>query len=373
MLVRQLFDAASSTYTYLLADEGTREAVLIDPVLEQVERDLSQLNDLGLRLVWAVDTHVHADHVTGTGTLREKTGAQTALSERAGTGCPDVLVKQGDRLRFGRYELEVRETPGHTSGCVSYVARDGARTYAFTGDALLIRGSGRTDFQQGDARALYRSVHTQLFSLPEDTLVYPAHDYQGRTVSTVSEEMRLNPRLGGTRSVDAFVEIMANLKLAYPKQIDRALPLNLQCGVPTGLRSDGDIAEERAWAPVEQSATGFPELTPEWVAANPTAARLVDVREAAELLGPLGHIQGAELFPLGDLPREAAGWDRSRPLVLVCRSGGRSGKAAQALGAMGFTKLASMRGGMTRWNELGLPVVDAHPVDAVAARASSGV
>jgi len=246
MLIRQLFDAASSTYTYLLADEVSREAVLIDPVLEQVDRDLSQLDDLGLHLVWAADTHVHADHITGTGTLREKTGTKTALSERGGAGCPDVLVKQGDRLAFGRYALEVRETPGHTNGCVTYVVRDGALTYAFTGDALLIRGSGRTDFQQGDARTLYGSVHGQLFSLPDDTLVYPGHDYKGRSVSTIAEEKRLNPRLGGTRSIDEFVDIMSTLDLAYPKQIDRALPANLLCGVPAGLRADGEPTRAQA-------------------------------------------------------------------------------------------------------------------------------
>jgi glyoxylase-like metal-dependent hydrolase (beta-lactamase superfamily II)/rhodanese-related sulfurtransferase len=370
MLIRQLFDAESSTYTYLLADEQSREAVLIDPVLEQVDRDLSQIADLGLKLVWAVDTHVHADHVTGTGTLRERTGCKTALSEKAGTGCPDVLVKHGDRLRFGRYELEVRETPGHTNGCVTYVARDDAggrtRTYAFTGDALLIRGSGRTDFQQGDARTLYASVHQQVFSLPDDTLIYPGHDYKGRTVSTVDEEKRLNPRLGGGRTADEFVEIMANLKLAYPKQIDRALPANLQCGVPKGLRADGEHHEDRGWAPIEVTAGGVPEVTPEWVAANPRAARIIDVREPAEYVGPLGHIPGAELVPLGTIEREAASWDRAQPLVLVCRSGGRSGKAALQLKAMGFDRLASMRGGMTRWNELGIPVSGASKEDQQA-------
>jgi len=359
MFVRQLFDADSSTYTYLLADEESREAVLIDPVLEQVERDLAQIHDLGLKLVWVVDTHVHADHVTASGTLRDKTGAKTALSERAGTGCPDVLVKQGDQLPFGKYALEVRETPGHTSGCVTYVARAGEQTYAFTGDALLIRGSGRTDFQQGDARTLYRSVHTQIFSLPENTIVYPAHDYKGRSASSVMEEKRLNPRLGGSRTADEFAEIMTNLKLAHPKQIDRALPANLQCGVPSGLRVDGETAGQRRWAPVERTASGILEVSPEWVATNPAVARLIDVREPAEFVGPFGHIRGGELVPLGNVERDAASWDRARPLVLVCRSGGRSGKAALALESMGFQKLASMSGGMTRWAELGLPTVDA--------------
>jgi len=359
MLFRQLFDPETSTWTYLLADEHTREAVLIDPVLEQVERDLTLLRELELTLRYAADTHVHADHVTGAGTLRERTGARTVLSERGGTGRPDLLVKQGDRVPLGRYALEVRETPGHTDGCVSYVVRDDARTLVFTGDALLIRGSGRTDFQQGDARTLHRSVTTQLFTLPDDALVYPGHDYKGRTVSTIGEEKRHNPRLGGGRSADEFAAIMAALVLAQPKQIDRAVPANLQCGVPSGLRADGERPVERAWAPVERTAGGVSELTAEWLAAHAGTVRLVDVREPAEFIGPLGHVAGAELVPLATVEQSAAPWDRARPLVVVCRSGGRSAKAALALEALGFTRVASLRGGMTRWNELALPVVGA--------------
>lgn len=231
MLFRQLMDPETSTWTYLLADEETREAVLIDPVIEQVERDLTLLQELDLKLVWALDTHVHADHVTALGTLRARTGCATGISARAGTaGCSDRLLRDGDRVSFGRHALEVLETPGHTDGCVSYVSDDRARV--FTGDALLIRACGRTDFQQGDARVLYRSVHGKLFALPDGAAVYPGHDYKGRTVSTVGEERRWNPRLGGGRSEDEFVEIMASLKLSYPKKIDVALPANLQCGLP---------------------------------------------------------------------------------------------------------------------------------------------
>jgi sulfur dioxygenase len=228
MLFRQLFDPESSTYTYLLADEATREAVLIDPVLEQTERDVALLRELDLKLVYALDTHVHADHVTSLGALRERVGCQTVLSARAGVGCADLAVKDGDRLRFGGHELEVRETPGHTDGCLTYVLGD--ESMAFTGDALLIRGSGRTDFQQGDARTLYRSVHEKIFSLPDTALLYPGHDYKGRTVTSVGEEKRLNPRLGGGKSEAEFADIMANLQLAYPRKIDVALPVNLACG-----------------------------------------------------------------------------------------------------------------------------------------------
>lgn len=360
MLFRQLFDLDSSTYTYLLADEDTREAVIIDPVIEQVERDLTLIRELELRLVYAIDTHVHADHVTGVGTIRERTGAQAVLSERAGVGCADVYVKEGDRIRFGKHELEVRETPGHTSGCITLATGDHAM--AFTGDALLVRGSGRTDFQQGDSRTLYRSVRDKIFSLPDACLLYPAHDYKGRTVTSVAEEKKLNPRLGGDKTEPEFVDIMANLKLAYPKKIDIAVPANLQCGLPQP--ADADAAPEPAptWAPVETSAGGIPEVTPEWVAANPGAARLVDVREPHELSGELGHVAGSTLVPLAAVESTAKGWAREGAVVAICRSGGRSGKAALQLRALGFREVASMRGGMIAWNERGLPI-ERRPVD----------
>ena len=354
MLIRQLFDPETSTYTYLLADAATREAVLIDPVLEQVERDLQTLRELELTLVAALDTHVHADHVTGLGALREKTGCVTVLSERAGSGWADRLVKQGDRVAFGRHTLEVRETPGHTDGCVTYVTDD--HGMVFTGDALLIRGCGRTDFQQGDARTLYRSVHAQVLSLPDETLVYPGHDYKGRTVSTVGEEKRWNPRLGGERSIEDFVEIMARLNLAYPKKIDVALPLNLRCGVPRGLPVGADAPAPQRWAHAETSPSGVPEVTCEWLAANLHAGRLVDVREPDEFVGELGHVPGSALAPLATVEAIAEGWDRQAPVVLVCRSGGRSGKAALALLARGLPNVVSLRGGMLAWNALHLPI-----------------
>ena len=353
MLMRQLFDPETSTYSYLLADEETREAVLIDPVLEQVERDLQLVRELGLTLRWALDTHVHADHVTGLGALREKTGCQTVLSERAGSGWADRLVKQGDRVAFGRHHMEVRETSGHTDGCLTYVTDD--RAMAFTGDALLIRGCGRTDFQQGDAAALYRSVHEQIFTLPDATRVYPGHDYKGRTVSTVGEEKRWNPRLGAGRTVVEFAAIMARLQLAPPKKLDVALPLNLRCGVPRDLPLGADAPEAQRWAHVELSPSGVPEVTCEWLAAHTDAGRLVDVREPDEFNSELGHVAGAALVPLGAVESAAERWARDAPVMLVCRSGGRSGKAALALAARGFTKVGSLRGGMLAWNALRLP------------------
>lgn len=354
LLFRQLQDPESSTYTYLLADERTREAVIIDPVLEQLERDLGLIAELGLELRYALDTHIHADHVTALGALRDRTGCKTVFSERAGAGCADVHAKEGDRIRFGDEELEVRETPGHTNACLTYIVR--GRDMAFTGDTLLIRGCGRTDFQNGDARALYRSVHEKILSLPEHTLLYPAHDYKGRTVTTVAEEKRWNPRLGGGRSLDEFVGIMGALSLAYPKKMDIAVPANLHCGVPRGLSASGEPAQDVGWAPIEKSAAGVPEIAAEWVAAHPSAARVVDVRAPDEYDGDLGHVATAELVPLATLAEVAKDWDRDQPIITICRSGGRSARAASELAALGFRRVASMRGGMTAWCAARLPV-----------------
>lgn len=226
MIFRQLFEPVSSTYTYLLGCPETRSAALLDPVIEEVERYVELLAGLDLRLLYTLETHVHADHVTAGDALRARLGSKTVVKAGAGAECADVLVNHGDELAVGTLRIGVRATPGHTDSCVAYVLPD----RVFTGDALLIGGCGRTDFQQGDARRLYASVHGQILSLPPDTLIYPAHDYKGRTVSTVREELATNARLGGGKTVEEFVAIMDNLKLAYPKQIDRAVPANLRCG-----------------------------------------------------------------------------------------------------------------------------------------------
>lgn len=226
LVFRQLFDAATSTYTYLLGDRASGEALLIDPVFEKVDRDLTLLGELGLKLSWVVDTHVHADHVTGAGDLRQRTGARTAVSAKADVTCADRALREGDTLEFGSRRLRVLETPGHTDGCLSLVGEG----RVFTGDSLTIRGAGRTDFQQGSPERLYDSITGKLFSLPDETLVYPGHDYRGCGFSTIGEEKRFNPRIGGGRSREDFAQIMRNLKLDAPKLIAIAVPANLNCG-----------------------------------------------------------------------------------------------------------------------------------------------
>lgn len=227
VLLRQMFEPKSCTYTYLLGDPESREALLIDPVLETAQRDAQLVKELGLKLLYAVNTHCHADHITGSGVLRSLLpGCRSVISRLSGAQA-DVHIEEGDSIRFGNFALETRASPGHTPGCVTFVLDD--QSMAFTGDALLIRGCGRTDFQQGCARTLYHSVHEKIFTLPGNCLIYPAHDYHGLTVSTVEEERTLNPRL--TLTCEEFIKVMDNLNLPKPQQIDFAVPANMRCGV----------------------------------------------------------------------------------------------------------------------------------------------
>ena len=230
MIFRQLFEPTSSAYTYLIGCQETGEAVLIDPVLETVERDLALIDELGLTLRLVLETHLHADHVTGASLLRERTGCTVAFPAQSGVEVADLQVKEGEPIRVGTLEFAPLHVPGHTDDHYAYLLRsaDGARV--FTGDALLIDGCGRTDFQNGDAATLYRSVHGKIFTLPEDTLVYPGHDYQQRRVSSVGQEKARNPRLGGGKSLNEFVDIMAVLDLPPPKKMDVAVPANRRCG-----------------------------------------------------------------------------------------------------------------------------------------------
>jgi glyoxylase-like metal-dependent hydrolase (beta-lactamase superfamily II)/rhodanese-related sulfurtransferase len=351
---RQLFDPASSTYTYLLGDAG--QAVLIDPVFEHVRRDLALVRELGLQLVATLDTHVHADHVTGAWLLRQHSGSRILLSEHSGARHADQLLRDGDRVPFGGRWLDVRATPGHTDACLTYVLDD--HSMAFTGDSLLIRGCGRTDFQQGSPHRLFRSVREQIFSLPATCLLYPAHDYRGLTVTSVAEERRFNPRLGGDVDEADFTGHMANLALPHPKQMDIAVPANLQCGRPD---SPEDLPPEPDWAPLTFTFGGIWEIQPRSLeerlaARGAEAVQIIDVREAAEFSDTLGHVPGATLLPLSELRQRLGEIDAARPVVAVCRSGVRSAQAVTLLVKAGLPRVANLAGGMLRWRAEGLAV-----------------
>ncbi len=346
MIFRQLFDPASSTYTYLLADGG--EAVLIDPVFEQARRDAALIRELGLKLVWTLETHIHADHVTGGWLLKQRLGSRYAVGAACGADGADRSLQSGDEIRFGTRALTVRATPGHTAGCLTFVLDD--CSMAFTGDCLLIRGCGRTDFQEGSSGDLYRSVHEQIFALPDSCLLYPGHDYRGLTVTSVGEEKAYNPRLGGRLSESDFAGYMQNLKLAHPKKIDVAVPANLQCGRPShGV----DIMSDPDWAPLSCSFAGVWDVDPAWVEEHRGAVQILDVREPAEYVGPLGHIPEAILIPLGDLDERTGELSKDRPIVAVCRAGGRSAQATNILKDAGFDRVANLPGGMLRWRAEG--------------------
>ena len=226
LIFQQLFDSATWTYTYLLADSASKEAVLIDTVIENVDRDLKLIDELDLKLKYVLDTHIHADHVTGAGKIRNARGIKTAVPKNANISCADINLSEGDQIKFGPYVIQVLETPGHTDASLSFVCED----MVFSGDALLIRGTGRTDFQSGSASQLYDSITKKLFTLPGDAKLYPAHDYHGFTSSTIEAEIKHNPRAGGGKTKEEFINIMNNLKLDYPKKIDQALPANEACG-----------------------------------------------------------------------------------------------------------------------------------------------
>lgn len=338
----QLFDPASSTYTYLLFDEGTREAVIIDPVDEQMERDLSVLRERGLTLTWAVETHAHADHITSAGLLAEHTGARTAAPEGCGIGTAAVQLRDGDVLRFGGEEVKALHTPGHTAGSMSYLWRD----HVFTGDTLLIGGCGRTDFQSGSATDLYRSITQILFALPDETLVWPGHDYQGRSHSSIGAEKRGNPRLAG-KTLAEFTAIMEHLNLPRPRRMDEAVPANLS----SGLRHDADGAS----APPRPAQGYAGDVTPqqafEWWQLGD--AVLVDVRTDAEREW-VGFIPGAVPLAWKQWPGMAinAAFDTGirqavppgKKALLLCRSGVRSIAAAQRATELGIESYNILEG-----------------------------
>ncbi len=343
MIFRQLYDETSSTYTYLLADEASREALLIDPVFEQFHRDLALLRELDLTLKLVVDTHAHADHITAAWLLKQKTGCTIALSADAGAVNVDLLLRHGQIFGVKGVQLEARSTPGHTNGCMSFVLSD--KSTVFTGDALLIRGCGRSDFQQGNASRLYHSITEQLFTLPDECAVYPAHDYNGRTRSSVGEEKRYNARVGGGANEKDFVLYMNAMQLPHPKKIDEAVPNNMRSGKP----ESGKLPDEPGWADLRISFAGVPEVEPAWVAHNQPSVTILDVREADEIDNVMEGLDNAIAIPLSELRKRAVEVPTDKPVVTLCRSGKRSALAIGILKEAGHQRVANIYGGILRW------------------------
>ncbi|MEE8496120.1 MAG: rhodanese-like domain-containing protein, partial [Xanthomonadales bacterium] len=308
----------------------------------------------GLKLLYTLDTHVHADHVTGAWLIKERLGSQILIGKQSGVEGADRYLEHGERVVFGKRYLKVRATPGHSAACMTLVLDDESR--AFTGDALLIRGTGRTDFQQGDPGILYHSVHSQIFTLPSSCLLYPGHDYRGLTVTSVAEERQFNPRLGGALSENDFAGYMNNLGLAHPKQIELAVPANLKCGRPDKTQLLDNASD---WAPLNYTFAGILEVQPQWVEEHLKDVQILDVREPEEFDGPLGHIPGAKLIPLGKLGKQLDEIPKGRPIVTVCRAGGRSARASLMLQQAGLPNVANLAGGILRWRAQNLTVVGA--------------
>src|SRR5579862_1581358 len=343
MIFRQLFDTTSSTYSYLLAGRRGGEALIIDPVLERVERYLQLVKELDLKLVKAVDTHLHADHITGLGALRDRTHCTTVMGEQTKADVVSMRLADGDKLTIEGLALDVMYTPGHTDDSYSFALPD----RIFTGDTLLIRGTGRTDFQNGDPRAQYESIFGRLLKLPEETLVYPGHDYKGDTVSTLGEERRCNPRLQ-VKSVDEYVELMRNLKLASPKMMDVAVPANMKIGL-----HQEEIAR-RGWAITAEQAMRL--------AAQPEVV-MVDLRERAERERH-GAIPGSLHLPYPALQEStlAGGTlhvlavSAAKRLLFYCAFGERSAMAVQAAQDAGLSGACHLQGGLAAWKAAGGPI-----------------
>ena len=348
LLFRQLFDSNTGTFTYLLTDVSSRQGLLIDSVFEQHDRDHSLIRELGIELVASIDTHAHADHVTGSWLMHEATGCAIGLAAVARAANVSRPLAHGDRIAFGSRWLDVRATPGHTDGCLSFVLDD--QRMAFTGDALLVRGCGRCDFQQGNAHTLWRSITEQILTLPDSCLLYPGHDYTGRTVTSVAEEKAFNARLGGSATELDFVGHMENMKLPHPHKIAEALPGNLRSGKPR------EAASTASWAPISRSYAGLPELPPAWVASHVSGLTLLDVRSAEEFHGPDGHVAGSVWIPLPELETRVGEIAGDRPVVVVCHSGSRSALATQQLLKSGLQQVANLHGGLARWADEGYPL-----------------
>jgi len=349
MIFRQLFDSVSGTYTYLLASRHGGEAVIIDPVLEKVDRYIQLVDELDLKLVKAVDTHLHADHITGLGALRDRTHCVTVMGEHSKVDVVSMRLADGDKLTIEGVALDALYTPGHTDDSYSFVMRD----RVFTGDTLLIRGTGRTDFQNGDPRAQYDSIFNRLLRLPDETMIFPAHDYKGETVSTIAEEKAFNPRLQVT-SVDQYVELMSNLKLPNPKMMDVAVPANMRVGLAQEeiARHGWAMSAAEAMSFIAMALNGRPGVT------------LVDLREPNER-EKHGVIPGSLHAPYADLAanvrpggilHELARATGNR-IVFYCAFGERSAMAVRAAQDAGLASACHIQGGIAAWKDAAGPLV----------------
>jgi sulfur dioxygenase len=342
VIFRQLYDSVSGTYTYLLASRRGGEALIIDPVLEKVDRYLQLIHELDVKLVKAVDTHLHADHITGLGALRDRTHCITVMGEQSKADIVSMRLAEGDRLEVDGVSLDVLFTPGHTDDSYSFVMDD----RVFTGDTLLIRGTGRTDFQNGDARMQYESLFGKLLKLPDETLVFPAHDYKGDTVSTIGEEKRFNPRLQ-VKSADEYADLMSRLNLPSPKMMDVAVPSNMRVGLAQ------DTVMRRGWALNAAEAVDL-------LLCSDVA--VIDLREASErekhgvipgsLHAPYGDLQH-NIQPGGQLTKLAV----AKRLVFYCAFGERSAMAVQAAQDAGLTSACHIQGGIDAWKKANGPLL----------------
>ena len=343
MIFRQLFEATSGTYTYLLASRRGGEALIIDPVLEKVDRYLQLIRELDLKLVKAIDTHLHADHITGLGALRDRTRCITVMGEQSSVDVVSMRIADGDRLGIEGISLDVAYTPGHTDDSYSFIMPD----RVFTGDTLLIRGTGRTDFQNGDPRAQYEFIFNRLLRLPDETMLFPAHDYKGDTVSTIGEEKRYNPRLQ-VKSIDEYVALMNNLNLSNPKMMDVAVPANMRQGL-----AQQEIAR-RGWAVTAEQARDL---------IGRRDSVLIDLRERTErekhgvipgsLHAPYPDLQGN--IQAGGMLHELANATNKR-LVFYCAFGERSAMAVQAAQDAGLSTACHVHGGIDAWKKADGPI-----------------
>lgn len=327
-IFRQLIDKETSTYTYILADAITKDAVIIDPVSTQIHRDLLLIRELGITLRFILETHIHADHITSAAILRAKTGAKVVYSRQSALHCADILVDDKEELQVGSLTIRAFSTPGHTNSCMSLYCQE----MVFTGDSLMIRGTGRTDFQNGSSEMLYHSIHKKLFTLPNNTLVYPGHNYSGIMVSTIQEEKLFNPRIREGISLQEFITIMLSLNLAKPEKLEIAVPANMNCGKLIPITVD--------------------ELYLRYQNLKETEI-ILDVRSASEY--KVGHIPKSKNISLAGLLENLNALRRYRLIYIHCQAGGRAKQAAEILEQQGVPVIL-VYDGIAQWEEKGYPI-----------------